>query len=54
MGMGTMEKWDYLDAREKQMLARGEFFGGWEEADSRRIQLEPLENFDHPLRAREP
>ena len=38
----------YLDGREQQMLDRGEFFGGWEDADSRRIQLEPLEKFDHP------
>ena len=38
----------YLDGREQQMLDRREFFGGWEDADSRRIQLEPLEKFDHP------
>ena len=38
----------YLDGREQQMLDRGEFFGGWEGADSRRIQLESLEKSDHP------
>ena len=38
----------YVDGREQQMLDRGEFFGGWEDADDRRIELEPLEKFDHP------
>ena len=46
--MGTMKKWDYLDAREKRMLEQGEFFGGWEDADGRRTELEPLEKFDRP------
>ena len=43
-----MKKWDYLDAREKRMLEQGEFFGGWEDADGRRTELEPLEKFDRP------
>ena len=43
-----MREYDYLDAREKQMLKLGEFFGGWEDADGRRTKLEPLEKFDRP------
>ena len=43
-----MTEHSYLDAREQQMLDRGEFFGGWEDADGRRTELEPLEKFDRP------
>ena len=39
---------DYLDSREREMLARGAFFGGWEDADPTRTKLQPLARFDHP------
>ena len=43
----TMQAYTYLDARERRLLAEGMFFGGWEDADPRRVIVEPLEKFDH-------
>lgn len=43
-----MNRRDYLGPRERRMYERGEFFGGWEDADVGRLVLEPLERFDHP------
>ena len=38
----------YLNARERELLAEGMFFGGWEDAERQRVVLEPLERFDRP------
>ena len=43
-----MNEQHYLDARERELLAEGIFFGGWEHADRQRVVLEPLERFDRP------
>ena len=43
-----MTEYGYLNARERQLLEQGEFFGGWEDADQRKAELEPLERFDRP------
>lgn len=38
----------YLDARDRALLAQGDFFGGWEDADKRNTELKPLHRFDLP------
>ena len=43
-----MNEQHYLDACERELLAEGIFFGGWEHADRQRVVLEPLERFDRP------
>ena len=43
-----MNEQHYLDARERELLAEGIFFGGWEHADRQRVVLDPLERFDRP------
>ena len=45
--MDKISKYDYLGPQGRAMLAHGVFFGGWEDADSTRTLLEPLERFDH-------